>query len=296
MKRHEHRSRKYVEFFYTSSKLTFVSTESDPLKPSAFTRALTGLMRPLVRALIAKGVTAPALYRLLKQLYVEVAEQDFALEGDRPTDSRISMLTGVHRRDVKAYRDPDLSQEHAAKEKVTNIATLLGRWLATPSLLDTNGRPLPLTRTGPNGFEELAKSISQDIRPRTMLDEMLRQGLIREEGDMLHLEADAFLGPADIEQKIFFFAENVGDHLSAAVDNLLEDKPRFLERAVFYNRLSPASVDAIEAKARDLGGAVLVELNKDALARQTADLNSEDGTERFRFGVFFYREGADDSH
>lgn len=282
-----------MEFFSTASILTFVSTESDPLKPTAFTRALTGLMRPLVRALIAKGVTAPALYRLLKQLYVEVAEQDFALEGDRPTDSRISMLTGVHRRDVKAYRDPDLTQERAAKEKVTNIATLLGRWLATPSLQDAAGRPLPLPRAG---FEALARDISQDIRPRTMLDEMLRQGLIRQEDDLLHLEADAFLGPADIEQKVFFFAENVGDHLSAAVENLLEEQPRFLERAVFYNRLTPASVDAIEAKARDLGGAVLVDLNKEALACQTADLDSDDGTERFRFGVFFYREGADDPH
>lgn len=271
-----------------------MTDETDPLKPTAFTRALSGMLRPLVRALIAKGVTAPALYRLLKQLYVEVAEQDFALDGDRPTDSRISMLTGVHRRDVKIFRNPDLTEEREAKEKVTNIATLLGRWMATPELIGADGRPRPLPRTGPGSFEELAKSISQDIRPRTMLDEMLRQSLIRQEGGDLYLDADAFLGPADLEQKVFFFAENVGDHLAAAVDNLLAEEPKFLERAVFYNRLRPASVDEIEAKARDLGATVLVELNKEALARQTADLDDEDGTERFRFGVFFYREGADD--
>jgi len=290
----DNRSRDFVEFFYTADYVPLMTDETDSLKPTAFTRALSGLLRPLVRALIAKGVTAPALYRLLKQLYVEVAEQDFALGGERPTDSRISMLTGVHRRDVKAYRDPDLTEERAAKEKVSNIATLLGRWMATPDLLDADGRPRPLPRTGPASFEDLAKGISQDIRPRTMLDEMLRQGLIRQQDDMLHLDADAFLGPADLEQKVFFFAENVGDHLAAAVDNLLEDQPKFLERAVFYNRLRPASVDEIEAKARDLGGAVLVELNKDALERQTADLDTEEPTERFRFGVFFYREGADD--
>ena len=57
-----------------------------------------------MRALIAQGVTAPALYRLLKRLYVEVAEREFRLDGERPTDSRISLLTGVHRRDVKAFR------------------------------------------------------------------------------------------------------------------------------------------------------------------------------------------------
>ena len=61
------------------------------------------------RALIAKGVTAPDFYRVVKQTFVEVAEADFALDGERPTDSRISMLTGVHRRDVKAFRDPDMA-------------------------------------------------------------------------------------------------------------------------------------------------------------------------------------------
>jgi len=276
-----------------------MTDDPDPLKPTAFTRALSGLLRPLVRALIAKGVTAPALYRLLKQLYVEVAEQDFALDGERPTDSRISMLTGVHRRDVKTFRDPDLTEERAAKEKVTNIATLLGRWMATPELIDEQGRPRGLPRTGPESFESLAKGISQDIRPRTMLDEMLRQGLIRQEGDMLHLDADAFLGPADLEQKVFFFAENVGDHLAAAVDNLLADEPRFMERAVFYNRLTPASVGELEALARRLGHESLTALNSAARSRQEADLHEDDGVERFRYGVFFYRErsgpNADDA-
>ena len=140
------------------------------------------------------------------------------------------MLIGVHRRDVKTYRDPDLTEEKAAKEKVTNIATLLGRWMATPDLVGTDGVPRALPRTGPNSFEELAKSISQDIRPRTMLDEMLRQGLIRQEGELLHLDADAFLGPADLEQKVYFFAENVGDHLAAAVDNLLALRRRGFRR------------------------------------------------------------------
>ncbi|MEM7269577.1 MAG: DUF6502 family protein [Pseudomonadota bacterium] len=255
----------------------------------AFPRALAGLLRPLVRALIAQGVTAPAFYRLIKQLYVEVAEEEFAHGADRQTDSRISMLTGVHRRDVKTYRDPDLTAARAAEEKVTTIATLLARWTAIN--IDANGAPKALTRAE---FEDLARAVNQDIRPRTMLDELERQNLARWEGDRLHLIRDAFLGPADLEQKVYFFAENVGDHLAAAVENLLSDKPPFMERAVFYNRLRPASVDEIEAKAREAGAALLVELNKDALERQTEDAPEPEATERFRFGVFFYREGADD--
>lgn len=268
-----------------------------------FNRALAGLLRPLVRALIAQGVTAPALYRLLKRLYVEVAEREFRLDEERPTDSRISLLTGVHRRDVKAYRDADRSAEAMAEEKVATIASVIGRWLARPETTDADGRPLPLPRSAPDGevsFESVARAVSTDIRPRTVLDELRRQNLATVDADgVVSLDPTAFAGPADMDQRVHFFAENVGDHLSAAVDNLLsEDDPRFLERAVFYNRLTPASVDALEVEARAEAQALLVLLNRMANARQAADAAAPGNGERFRFGVYFYREsetGPDDA-
>ena len=35
--------------------------------------------------------------KLLRELFVNVAEHDFALEGKEQTDSRVSLLTGIHR-------------------------------------------------------------------------------------------------------------------------------------------------------------------------------------------------------
>ncbi|MEM1047407.1 MAG: DUF6502 family protein [Pseudomonadota bacterium] len=260
----------------------------------AFSKAIQGLLRPQIRAMIAQGITAPALYRMIKQIYVDVADEEFRLDDQRSTDSRISMLTGVHRRDVRAMRNADRSDREAAEQKVTTIASVLGHWLADPDLIDADGRPVPLPRsdkTGPS-FESLVQMVSRDIRPRTVLDELVRQKLVAldEETGMVRVRSDAFIGPGDQDQKVFFFAENVGDHISAAVDNLLADDPRFMERAVFYNRLRSASVDEIEAIARELGTDVLVRLNRLANERQASDKEDPDGTERFRFGVFFYRE------
>ncbi|MEL7466067.1 MAG: DUF6502 family protein [Pseudomonadota bacterium] len=275
-----------VDFFYTSSSLPLMSA-TGPQDNALFTKALKGLLRPLARALIAKGMTAPAFYQLVKQLFVEVAESEFALDGKRPTDSRISLLTGVHRRDVKTFRDPDLAEERAARRKVTTIATVLGRWAARGE----GGPPPALQRDGKDGFEDLVAEISRDIRPRTVLDEMIAQGLVEEREDgALALAADAFIGPGDSEQRVYFFAENVGDHLAAAVDNLLADQPRFMERAVFYNRLSDASIDEVEALARKLSGAALTDVNATAQKRQAEDVARGLGDGRFRFGVFFYRE------
>ena len=263
-----------------------------------FTKAIQGLLRPLVRAMIAQGITAPAFYRMIKQIYVDVAEEAFSLGEDRPTDSRISLLTGVHRRDVRAFRNADDEDGDDTVEKLTTIASVLGRWLADPAYTGFDGRPVPLSRSEKSepSFETLVQSISRDIRPRTVLDELLRQNLVdmKEQESLIELRHDAFVGAGDAEQKIFFFAENIGDHMAAAVDNLLRDQPQFLERAVFYNRLRAASVDEIEAHARERAMDLLVDLNRMANTHQSTDKLEEDGTERFRFGVFFYRDDEAD--
>lgn len=262
--------------------------------PNLFLRVLRGLLRPLVRALISRGVTAPAFYRLLKSVYVDVAFHDFRIEdGAPPTDSRVSLLTGVHRRDVRAYlSDPDETWQ-SARTKSATFATVLGQWLARPDLKDQQGHPIALPRTSVAGpdFERLVQSVSRDIRPRTVLDELLRQGLVTEDADgLLRLAEDSFLGRSSEDHKIIFFAANVGDHLAAAAENLLSDDARFLERAVFYNRLSSASVDQLEARARLLSQSALEELNAESNTLQQADKDETGPLERYRFGVYLYRE------
>src|SRR5918992_596982 len=73
--------------------------------PASLIAALRHLLRPLVRLLTSQGVTYPMLADLLKQIYVDVAVQHFGLKGDPPTDSRVTLLTGVHRKDVKRLRE-----------------------------------------------------------------------------------------------------------------------------------------------------------------------------------------------
>ncbi|MEM1343449.1 MAG: DUF6502 family protein [Pseudomonadota bacterium] len=261
---------------------------------STFARVLKGLLRPLVKAMIAHGLTLPAVYRMLKQLYVEVAETEFGLEGRKPTDSRIHVLTGVHRKDIRAIREAGYEDASVLRTRVAAISGVVGQWLGDPATTDAQGNPLPLPRTAESGpsFETLAASVSRDARPRTLLDELLRQGLVSVDlaTDTVTLDARAVVGPSELNQKVHFFVQNVGDHITAATENLIaEDTPPFLERAVFYNYLRPESVDTLEESARSLGNDVLTRLNRDALALQRADEDDGAARERFRFGVFFYR-------
>jgi len=136
-----------------------------------FLRALRGLLRPLVRILISRGVSATAFYKLLKAVYVEVAKEHFQIDG-KITDSRIALLTGVHRRDVKSILDnPDTVWEET-RAKTATVATVLGQWIARQEYLAESGAPKALPKTASEGvsFESLVRLVNTDIRPRTVLD------------------------------------------------------------------------------------------------------------------------------
>ncbi|SFJ39469.1 DUF6502 family protein [Jannaschia pohangensis] len=257
-------------------------------------RILRGLLRPLVRTLIARGVTAPTFYRLLKSVYVEVAREAFRLDDAPPTDSRVSLLTGVHRRDIRTILAEGDTAWEAARSRSATLATVLARWQTLDGFSD-NGVARPLPRTGAPGadFESLVTTVSTDIRPRTILDELLNQGLVAETSDSrIAPTGPPVVGPGSDDHKLVFFAANVGDHLAAASENLLTETPPFFERAVFYNRLTPNAIEQIEARARILSQAMLEEINATSAAHQTAERLAKDNTGRYRLGVYFYREDS----
>ncbi|MEM9248756.1 MAG: DUF6502 family protein [Pseudomonadota bacterium] len=269
-------------------------SEQDP-----FPRLLRGLLRPLVRTLIARGLTAPDFYRMLKRIYVDVAHEDFRIGDAPPTDSRISLLTGVHRRDVRTFLEEGDAGWEETRRREAAFATVLGQWLARPEYTGPDGTPRALPKSGAEGadFESLVRSVSTDIRPRTVLDELMRQGLVAEgEDGRLSVVAEAVAGPGGEESKLVFFAANVGDHLAAASENLLSDSPPFYERAVFYTRLTEGALDIVEATARDKAQTLLEDINRAGAEAQARDRAAPDNGSRFRLGVYFYRtDGSGDA-
>lgn len=258
----------------------------------AFVRVLKGLLRPLVRTMIARGLTAPVIYGLLKRVFVEVAEDHFTLDEKPLTDSRIAMLTGVHRKDVRTIRAEYDTGTAETRGKSALLATVVGQWMTHPDFIDADGAPRPLSRS--DAFEDLVRMVSKDVRPRTVLDELMHAGFVVESDDgMLALQAEAIVGTRTSADKESFFAANVGDHLAAATENLLAEAPPFFERAVFYNQLTPEAVDDIEMSARAQAQVLLETLNAESSAAHRRDKDAAGPRQRYRLGIYFYREDAD---
>ena len=159
-------------------------TANDTAEGASLHAPAARLLRPLVRLFVARGITFPALTNLLRELYVNVAEYDFALQGKEQTDSRVSLLTGIHRKEVRRLRGAG-APVSAVPAAVSRTSRIIARWLADPAFTDRDGRPLALRRSGEEGpsFEALVAGVTRDLRPRAVLDEWLDRGLAVLDGE-----------------------------------------------------------------------------------------------------------------
>jgi hypothetical protein len=262
--------------------------------PPALTGAVSRLLRPLLRVFIAQGITLPVLVRLLKELYVEVAEASFPMPGRVQTDSRINLLTGVHRKDVRMLRGRG-REEDRPSTVVSRNAQMISIWAGAPDYLDGRGRPRALPRTGARpSFESLVETISKDIRPRVVLDEWLRLGLIRvDDKEHIHLNDAAFVPREDFDDLAFYFGRNLRDHIAASGHNLLGETPPMLERAVYYEKLTPQSITELAAYTRKLAMQMLVTVNKKAFELAQLDKDAPGASHRLTFGAYFFSTSDD---
>jgi hypothetical protein len=147
------------------------------------------------------------------------------------------------------------------------------------------------SKGGERSFEALVQSISKDFRARVVLDEWLRQGIATlDEQDNVHLVADAFVSPQGFEEKAFYFGQNIHDHLAAAVHNLSGITPPYLERCVYYNKLTAESVKEYERVAKSVGMRALHTVNRHAIELQKRDERKTDAIYRTNFGIYNFTE------
>lgn len=278
-------------------------------KDGLIIRAITNVMRPLVKFLIGRGITFPMFAEMLKHIYVEVAAKDFKLSPDKEvTDSRITLLTKVHRKDVRRIRTEhqgfDVPEEglEVSIKKTSLGAQIVSKWLADGQYIDEAGEPKKLfihasKAKGQPSFETLVESINNDIRPRVALDEMLSQKMIVEGDDgIVTLNKSAFIPEEDFEDLLMHFDRNLHDHMAAAVHNIGTDKEakKFIERSVYYKELTQGSIEKLEEIIENKGMENLISINKAAYDLAEEDQNKGNNNQRMTFGIYYYADKDDD--
>lgn len=256
------------------------------------------LMLPLTRWLLRSGVRYGPFATALKAAFVAVAREELARSGGKTTDSAVSVLSGVHRKDVRLL---SAVRQAPASVSPTPVAQLFTRWVTDPRYREAapskawSARPRKLPRSGEApSFESLAREISTDVHPRTLLEELVRLGLAEVEGEEVVLRAQAFVPAPGQDERTALFAANAADHLNAAVHNLSGRGPKFLEQSVYADGLSAASVEALGLLARELWAGDFERMVAEATARVHGDdaLPPEEAGMRMRFGVYYFHEAV----
>lgn len=246
---------------------------------------LAVLLEPLARLCIRKGLTCPDTIDPMKLAFLAAARAEAEAEGAGAgrgaTDSRLSVMTGLQRRDI---------QRLAALPRVPpvrapgHLARLVHLWRTDPAYL---GRDLPRHGPAPS-FDALARIVRRDVHPRTLADQLVADGTVTPcDDDRLRLQDEAHLPRPGSAAQLDWLVANVGDHLRAAVANVLAEGPPRPERAVRLNGLSPAAVAELEQLWRDLGMAALR-----AIAERGETLQDRaPGKARFSAGLWTARDG-----
>lgn len=260
--------------------------------------ALADTVRPLVKRLLASGVPFGRVEARLRELFVDVTERELALPGRRQTDSRIALVTGINRGEVRRIRSQDQRAKAPRSFTINQVTSLISRWRTDPQTSDRSGRPRPLPYQAARGptFMKLARRVTGDLAPRILLDELVRSGAAEiRPGEIVVLKSDAYVPRLESEEKLQILAEDPAELIETILRNILgESEELLLQRKVFYDNLGQDAAARIRAQMRREGERFLRRMNR-LLSRYDRDRNPKapgGGRHYAGIGVYFF-ESAD---
>ena len=258
--------------------------------------AVRFMMKPLVRLLVNQGVTHAELSETLKDVYVETAIRHFA-DDNRVNKSRIAILTGMTRKEVKNVIDRALAQEQGRKSKSRPERVLTG-WHHDPEYQGPYGLPLEVPYEAEEGvpsFVALVRRYSGDMSPRAMLDELLRGGSVIELDRKLKVVRRDF-EPTALSSKLISRLGEVGHYVFGTAAANIEKKEQgsgHFDRFVFADDgCTEAVIESLDQYTKERGQVFLEDIDR---WFATNEDNNRSGDQRLDTGVYVCHYVADPS-
>src|SRR5215510_8662572 len=147
--------------------------------------AFRRVLRPLIRILVRSGFRYDDFLELVRGVYVETAVRDGLGDGRKPTRAKLSLSTGVPRRDVDRFIDHAGALTSAPKTLTATLAEILNKWHTDPHFVGPYGIPLELEVRGQKSrsFTELVSAVDAQAPVREVLEELIRLRTVVWSGD-----------------------------------------------------------------------------------------------------------------
>ena len=228
---------------------------------------LRKVLKPLVRILFRAGVRFDEFIELLRGIYVEVVISDAAALDKTVTIGRISILSGVAKRDVERLVSSEDWLRIPKPTDVTALVAILHRWHTDAVFLGPYGVPLELPITGPSGrsFNDLVAGSSIPIDPQSAFEQLLAAGVISRSGDThVKVLSRSYVMPEPLSAEML-------EHFGISMTNLAstlhfnmtpESRLKRLERSVFPDEGLPVELfEEFDTFVRERAHAMLSEVD-----------------------------------
>ena len=202
--------------------------------------AVARILRPLIHILIRNGISYGTFADLAKWLFIDVAKREFAIEARKQTISRVSVITGLNRKEVKRVSELPVPDDQASSERYNRAARVIAGWRRDKIFRNDKGKPADLPISGEGAtFQTLVKKYSGDMPFRAVLDELIRVGAaVQTDDGRVLLISRAYLPAGDESMKIHILGTDVAQLISSIRHNLEpDDRGLFYQRKVMYDNL-----------------------------------------------------------
>ncbi len=256
-------------------------------------KAVTRVLAPLVRLLLRHGVSHAEFANWSKQAYVSEAGNSFSLNEKRPSVSRIAIITGINRKEVKRVMDLP-AEVNTGVSKHNRAVRVITGWLQDTDFHDQDGNPRQLSYGDANdSFNRLVKQHGGDVPPRAMLDELLRVGTVTETNGTVRLEHAGYVPHHSEDALLDIFATSAYDLLTT-LENNLSGEPmsgshrRRLQMSVAYDNVTSLGHERFRKIGTDKAMALLRDLDRE-LSKYDREANpTVEGEGRYRTGLGVY--------
>jgi len=252
-------------------------------------------LRPLVHVLIRSGVTWKDFAELARTSYVDVATQQFGKRG-RPTNvSRTAVLTGLTRREVRRQRARLAASPESWAGHVTKGSLVLSAWHQDPEFLDASGQPAPLPMEGEVSFTALLRRCGAgDVRPSTLLKELLAAQAIRERPDgRLEPLKRSYIPQTMDEQLVLLWGKRMTDLARTSGHNLMcsPDTAARFERAAVSDHVNASALPEFRQFLAREGQAFLERIDAWLTEHQARHEEPDTARAAIRLGAGLYHIG-----
>lgn len=247
------------------------------------------LLRPVVSVLLRAGMTWREFAELAKSVFVAVATDEFGIRS-RPTNvSRVSILTGISRKEVKRQRELLLDDEGVASSKSNDATRILSAWFQDPDYLDDDGKPvvLPVDGAAPS-FATLFSHYGGDTSQHAILKELISAESAEQlDGGRIAVKRRYHMpGNVDVGN-LQFFGSNLFDHAATLNNNLSTDgRPKRLEGFAVDTQVDPSAVSEFRRFVDVRGQQFLEEIDDWLCAHRVDPKDSKTSPIRLGLGIY----------